>query len=690
MNDLKQFKEASETISSHRREVKTQMDSLTDNLYTSLHQLNFSLKLIVDADIFLTKYVSSGENLLDKLTAALTTAHTDTTIDLYDDIAFNSIFISGIIYFENFAKVLSESISHYLIVSGTVNTTMQHIHSVYSNKYNIKNEWNSFKNSFDAFSKTYKDIFAIVPLPEADLNDTQITLANQFIEYKSVFDSLSRIISETTTIIFSGQSETITTTIRALDLIINFKNKTLLYPEHVNRLSFILTDTSLFFRRISEYARKLIDHATQYNSSFKLDNQYLTIITNVCLIANDLIAALLLRYPNVDSCQGLITDTNFTRVLTIINNLYSKEITTSTKLIDQVSSDYKLIKSLETFITTDKAIDNSVIFKIMNDFDNEIKSNIEGFQISSSLKLYFDITNSASDIIGSDSYTHILTNLSIMTDPLYDLLNYYRLFLFPFTSDTSLIFDFLETLFIFNCPITNSTFNTAMSQLFEIKINNIDYKNINPSKINESITSRYESLNNLNYFNITPYIEAIRTMEPYIRAIATTDTTAITDIAQLFASLTETDSSTQIIPTYNLMLFTITENILYNNTDLTLIMRNLSIKSNIRTLFFKIIFTIAINQLITTIISHYGDGNSPDTLTIYPILRNNAYNDTHFKQDLLYLTTLLSVNEFYNGNSTTFNLSKITNFTSIDSNDYIWDTTKLPDIIQLLSLYKEV
>jgi len=203
-----------------------------------------------------------------------------------------------------------------------------------------------------------------------------------------------------------------------------------------------------------------------------------------------------------------------------------------------------------------------------------------------------------------------------------------------------------------------------MSELFEIKINNIDYKNINESKINESITSRYESLSNLNYFDINPYVEALRSLD--LDTITTlTTTSAIEDIATLFSSLT--DANLQPLKTYKLILFSITENILYNDIDLTLIMNNLSIKSNIRTLFFKIMFLIAINQLITTINTYYttlGVTPVPNTLTIYPILLNNASNSLNVKQDITYLTTLLSANEYYNGTSAIFNLTKITNFTT--------------------------
>ena len=69
------------------------MDNLTSNIYSSLNQLNFSIKLIVDTNNFISKYINSEDTLLVRLTTAMTNNDIATKTDLYDNISFNSSFI---------------------------------------------------------------------------------------------------------------------------------------------------------------------------------------------------------------------------------------------------------------------------------------------------------------------------------------------------------------------------------------------------------------------------------------------------------------------------------------------------------------------------------------------------------------------------------------------------------------------
>ena len=73
---------------------------------------------------------------------------------------------------------------------------------------------------------------------------------------------------------------------------------------------------------------------------------------------------------------------------------------------------------------------------------------------------------------------------------------------------------------------------------------------------------------------------------------------------------------------YDLIIFAITENILYGDLDLNLTMNTLSIKLNMRTMFFKIMFLIAIDKVLSLINTYYSD-DVPTNLAIYTILNNN-------------------------------------------------------------------
>ena len=676
MNTINEFKEASELIYAHRREIKNEMDNLSKNLYSSLNQLNFSVKLIVDANNFISKYVNSEVSILQKLTTALTTPYIETTINMYDNVAFNNLFISSVIFFENFSKILMESVSHYLIDAIPTDTrSLRAMYEQYCTDMFIKNDWLPYKYEFEGLYNNYRNIFSIPNiLDEALMTSTQSTLFNQYLQYQTIFNNLSKIFIEgdITQFTFTQIDEEI---IPAIQGIINFKSGSTLYDRYTDKMGNILNETIALLKRIWEYANVAIEHNIELQPQFKTEDSYIATIINVCTISSDLLSMLIFKYPNKQTRQGLILDGNFNKVLTTINNLLRKEIETASTLIDIVSKDYKFIKSLESFITTEKSLDNKQLFRIMSNFDKELALESNGFKLSSLIRLYFDETGISGDAFGDNSFTTLLAEAMILTDPLYDILNYYRLFLYPFSQDLTLIFDFLETLHIFNISLTNQEFNTAMTDLFEIKLKNIDYININESKINESITSRYKSLNNLNYFNITPYITKIKQTN-------TSTITNKTELTNLFKDLND----------YNLILFALIENILYNNINIELLLQILSIKTNIRTSFFKLMFLIAMDKIITTIETEYTIESVitvPDNLTIYNDLIKAMPSFEQISEELDYLKLLASASDYYKGYGTIFNKDRITNFDSIIY-DYIWDKDKIAMVKKLFSLYKEV
>jgi hypothetical protein len=462
------------------------------------------------------------------------------------------------------------------------------------------------------------------------------------VTYKTLFDNLNLIFNTSLTLYTYDQ--VVDDIVPAIASVI-YLTSSKIYTEHLFKLEYAISETSSVFARINSYADQLNENNKRYQPNIKEENTYVSSVIKTAFVANDFISLLALKYPNQSTYKGLIVDGDFNYVISLIKNLYSREIETLVKLIDSISTDYKLYRSLETFIVDNKSQEqkslfNKTLYTIMSNFDQDILNTtfyLYTDRLSSSLTQFFNKETP------SDSFTYKLNKLSLLTEPLYDILNYYRLFTFYFlkqSSGTALIFDLLFTTYIHSKSITNQQFNTIMKDLFEIKLNNIDYINVNTSKINESLTSKYESLNYLNYFNIQPYINILKTTN-------ISSYTNITQLTQLF----------QTQPHYNQILFTIIENILYSNADLSIILQKLSIRSNIRTILTKLFFQIAISKLITTISTYYSN-NIPPQVKIYPILIDNT---SDFIVDLNYLKSLITISDFYKGNSTSFNLSKITN-----------------------------
>jgi len=672
MNTFEQLKEGASSINLLKTNLVKEMDNLADNIFSSIHHANFSIKLISDTRQFLTRYLNDETSFKDRLKTSLTEiALEEITLDIYNNMAFNSLFISAFSHFEDFFRMLGEAFSFYLASSDSY-AWIKTVYGEFCNYKFIRNDWDARKKVFDNLYNTYHDLFEITVVAEGNRTPSQETLFNQYSEYKRLFDNLKLIFNNPLTS-YSYQ-QVVDLIIPAMHSIVYFKTSPI-YTEHIFKLEYAIEEMRQVFDRILNYTYKLSKNLRQ-NSD---ENIYLNTIIKTSLTANDFISALVLKYPNQNTYQELITDGDFNYLINIINTLYKREIESLTQLIDSISTDYKLYRSLETFVADNKSQQqksqfNKTLHTIMSDFDKEI---LETEYFRTSEKLSLSLTQFFNKNNPTESFTNKLHKLSILTEPLYDILNYYRLFAFYFLKEStigaSLIFDFLFTLYIHSESITNQQFNTTMKDLFEIKLNNIDYININTSKINETITSKYQQLTKLDYFNIQPYIDILKQTN-------TTSYTNITDLTTLFQSL----------PQYNLILFTIIENILYSNANLSLIMQKLSITTNIRTIITKLFFYIAINKLITTISTYYSN-NIPDSLQIYTILQNNSpQNSSQWLIDLNYLKTLITVGDFYKVTSTIFNISKITNWYSNNPTDYIWDPNKLTDIIKLFSVYKEV
>jgi len=676
LRSIQDFKDAADTIELKRKDAKKQVNLLTKNIYSMINQINFSIKLILDTNNYLTRYTTNETNLKEKLESLLTVDDTEVYMSMYNNITFNNLFIKDILYFENFTKILQEAVSDYLISNGDIASytiTTEEIFSQYCKKFYIQNNWNLIKDAYNKFLSVYDPVFTISNITQTP-SDSQETLIEEYNQYvnsinylKIIFDP---ILAGYTTNAFTydyvddNTPNISNTLINAIQGLISFKTDSTLYTRYLDKIETILDETQSLFIRLFNYGDKLINYNVEYQEDFKDNNIYLTGTMDTCSVATDIISSLILMYPNRNAKANLITDDNFTRLLTIINNLYTREITTMGRLIDVISRDYKLISSLETFLTTENSIDNAVLFSIMENFDTDLSipfddetnmtqnGSLQIFNFESLVRGYLHGFNNEDSQKRGRSYTKVLIDNSFLLNPMYDILNYYRLFLFSFTkgtsvndvslNDVSLIFNLLETFYLFNVRLTKPEFNSVMDKLFDIKINNIDYININKSKLNESISSLFPELDRLNYFDITPYTNIVK--DTNLSTIADID-----DLTTLFENLTG----------YDLILFTIIENILYNNIDLSLVMKTLSIKLNIRTVFMKLMFAIAIN-VAKGIIETYYSNDVPDSLTIYNDLELISLDIT---DDLDYLNLLLTANEYYKGENDLFNIDTITDFT---------------------------
>jgi len=118
MNTFEQLKEGASSINLLKTNLVKEMDNLADNIFSSIHHANFSIKLISDTRQFLTRYLNDETSFKDRLKTSLTEiALEEITLDIYNNMAFNSLFISAFSHFEDFFRMLGEAFSFYLASS---------------------------------------------------------------------------------------------------------------------------------------------------------------------------------------------------------------------------------------------------------------------------------------------------------------------------------------------------------------------------------------------------------------------------------------------------------------------------------------------------------------------------------------------------------------------------------------------
>ncbi len=163
MNTIADFKNMMNELTSEIDQVKTITKSLTNNLYTSFNQMNFSIKVIVQFYAFINKYVYSSSNISQVLSKALIAEQGDEeqgdeeqgdeeqgdeeqggeniNFSLYELIGFNESLITDYLRLDTFSKILVQAISDHLIKEDkNTNKSLEEIYEYYCEKTRIKND----------------------------------------------------------------------------------------------------------------------------------------------------------------------------------------------------------------------------------------------------------------------------------------------------------------------------------------------------------------------------------------------------------------------------------------------------------------------------------------------------------------------------------------------------------------------
>lgn len=675
MNKIKDFNVLSNEIITNKKDIKLLLKELTNNLYSSINQLNFSVKTILDFDTYMKNTIMSKTNFSDIINEAINTQFIEVDINMYSNIYFNIDLINGLSLWEEIFRHIQNAIGNDLTSTPSWETytpkTIEDMIKIYSAHImtDIEPYWTEGVMMTRYVLNKYKDIINM------EINNTsrtysQLTLLNQLNSYKKILSDLNFIFLSNELIDLTNPEDR--KIINRIETLINYK-KSALYNDYTKELTRLIRSTSDTFLRMQENLTILANNNLTYQPSFKEESNRFTSLVDLIDNILNLLSLISLRYPTINSFTKLINDGDFETVLNVIDDVYRNELKTMGSLLNNIDKDYKYIRSLESFLYKDSVIDNGIIFNIMEDFDKEMNSiynNPERNPNMPRLIEYLGMEHKRhSDPVAEESFTNKLNKAEILTDPFYDLFNYYRLFLFHFTNQKTYLTDLIETLFIFNSNTLKDSFKIKIKDIFEIKLKNIDYKrkNIDDAKINESITSKYKSLSELNMFPIEHFIEEINKINTNVKITSS-----------MLSSIKSLDA-------FQLIMFSITEKILYDKLDLKLILEYLSEEINVKTTLFKIFFKLAIDNIIEEIEAILPD---PDTLSFYNYIK--SFKEDRYNDEIDFIKRLTRAKKFYEaGDDDILSLDNIIDWEQ--PSELIWTEDKQDKIKELfISLIKEV
>lgn len=678
MNTIKEFKEANEFITDYRKMIKEQMESMANNIYTGIIQTNYTIKTIIDLKNFMDEFSNPTTSVTRDIRQIVNDGDFETKYSISNNIMFNLEYVKSIMETIYFAKMLP-TVLQYWITKENQKTTLKDVYLEFVNENNIRNQWNYYSGLIRDISNKYKNLFDINITYDVnnegdpDTLDGRYSIYLEIQEYKKYVDALNYLINEGE-VNRVDQSVIGTHIFPNVDIVASFEGSTI-YRKFLRSIESFIDSIYMLLNRLDSYKEDLIRNGSEFHSSFKESNEYINSMSDIIISMRDLLRSIKLKYTTTNSMIDLINDQEFQVILNSINNLYIKELSSFEKLISFIDKDYKLLKSLNTFIYEDQALSNSTLFSIMSDYDSQIEKVLEddNFSVSSKIVEFKGFNTLDEKPFSETSFNHTLFELGAMTEPMYDILNYYRIVLFSLNPKNSvhLIFDFLLTLHIYNISITKQDFNEQMEKLFNIKIDNVDYIRTNEGTINETISSMSDNIDNLNLFDIDPYVNKIFEIDIHSEEFEDMDYETFGEIIY--------DNK---LPH---MIFAIADILLYDKIEISLILEQLSEGRNIKNEFYKIMIGFVSYRILNLIRQNVGE-HIPEDMNKYYELLNNEIN---LKEELSYLVTLMDTKNYYEGKTELFNYENIVNMDS-DIESSIWDPKLQKGIIKLFSVFKEV
>lgn len=691
MNTINSLKEKITNLNNKTTEIKTITSSITNNLYTTLIQMNFSIKVIVQFYSYINKYIDSEQNVSSILNSNLDAEQNGETVNfsLYELVGFNKEFVTGVTNLENFSKLLLESISNHLVRS--IDDTPVELKTIYKNycdSNRLVNEWDTF-NFFAKKIVSEKYPLFNIQVNENSNHENEKTLFEEFNNYKSILESIIKVFDLDETVNATKVIPYIEDTIDYLNDIINFRNSSPIYRNYLFALNNVFDQTYYLFDRLSVLISSLVEEASNYEVLFKDNNYNVDTLLTALTTAQDLISSLKLTYPTIDSLDALLNNDDYLTVIGTVENIYRQELRNLDSLLSTAIRDYKLIKSIESFMYSNPTIKNSVLFNIMDNLDKslseiEVNNAVEEsstFKSLTFIPIKFFNTVSATNLepFGKDSFNHKIYKLDLLTEPFYDAFNYYRMLLYKLKHDKKYIFDMLETFDTYNKNITNDDFNLFMEDFYNIRIDQVDYLNIDSSKLNPSIVSKYSYLKVLDLY----------TIEKHVDAIAGTNLAEIKDHDDLY-------NFVSTLPYFNLIHFQITEFLLYNNLDIELLVTSLKKRTSYKDSLYLILFAVSINYIIKQIEADYIEN---DVLDIpigndkYNYLLDNFISVEIALEEMAHIKHLVGIKKIYEGKEENgiFDHDMIENFDEPENSVWINKPEVIKDLKDLFaSFLKEV
>lgn len=681
MNTITDFKNMMNELTSEIDQVKTITKSLTNNLYTSFNQMNFSIKIIVQFYAFINKYVYSSSNISQVLNKSLIAEQNDEDINfsLYELIGFNESLITDYLRLDTFSKILVQAISDHLIKEGNITEkSLEKIYEDYCKRIHIKNDWPLARVIARNIVNKNGNLFNI----ELEDPDTDKPLYTEFTNYKRIINTLTTLFNLNTDVTNPNTQINLEDTLELVSEIINFKTTSPIYKGYLISLDTAIQSAYELFNKLVTAIGELVDGASVHEINFKDSNDNIQTLLDAAQISQDLLSTLKIKYPTVDSLENLFTDESFNKVLSSIENIYVRELNNLDILLYRAVADYKLIKSIETFMYKSPTIKNSTIYQIMNNFDKELQmientSTDEKTLTFVPIKYFNEDKARHGESFGEQSFNYKLQKLNLLTEPYYDAFNYYRMFLYKMKNDKKYIFDMLETFRVFNINITNADFNNYMEDFFSIRINKIDYLNIDEAKLNPSITSRYPSLKTLDLFAIERYIEALSEI----------DLEQITNYDELFDYFNDQVN-------FKFIHFDITKKLLYDNIDLEVLFEYLKKRTSYKDSFYMILFNIIMDYTIKIIESTYTNTNTseldiPIGEAKYNELTRNLFDFSEITDEIIYIKNLFGIKKIYEGeeDNPIFNLTMIENFDNPTDSIWVDDPETIDALKDLFASY---